>query len=86
MIGGRVIQIDQGPETKLWAMDTNGDELCVHVQKDEAVRRPELGEEIWWQGASVHFGGPGPRNGEVSLRKIGFSHSPDGCRHMARVG
>lgn len=80
MIGGRVIQIDMGPPIKLWVYSPGEGELCVHAEDDRGVGLPALGEEIWWQCGRIMFGGPDPKHGQVSLRKIANSHPPEACR------
>ena len=82
MIGGRVIQIDQGDPVKLWVYQPGAGEMCVHAQDDLGVGLPALGEEIWWQAGLIMFGGPDPKHGEVSLVQIGNSHSPKACRAL----
>lgn len=80
MVGGRVIQIDPGDPVKLWVCQPGEGEMCVHARDDRGVGLPSLGEEIWWQAGRIMFGGPDPKHGEVSLAKIGYSHSPEACR------
>ena len=70
MIGGWVIE---RTEDRLWCVN-GSDELAVHFENDRNVRLPKLGEEIWWQAGRIYYGGPDPKHGEISLRKVGYSH------------
>ena len=80
MIGGMVIQSDATEgATRLWVMDRNGDELCVHA-RDKGEGLPGLGEECWWQSGEIMFGGPDRKHGEKRAEKVGYSHSPQSCR------
>ena len=72
MIGGWVIEVTSD---RIWCINGN-DELAVHFENDRNVRLPELAEEIWWQAGRIYYGGPDPKHGEISLRKVGYSHEP----------
>ena len=87
MIGGKVIEVAEFPEHardsqathRFWVMGIHGDEpheLAVHAHNNRGVRLPEIGETIWWQCGRIRFGGPDPKNGEISWRKVGNSYDP----------
>ncbi|MDG4650138.1 hypothetical protein P6F26_16945 [Roseibacterium sp. SDUM158017] len=81
MIGGRVIEIrHEGNCVRIWVYNPKESEMCVHADPDSGPRLPRMQEEVWWQSGRIYFGGPDPKRGEVSLRKIGYSHSPEACR------
>lgn len=71
-VGGRLIEIlpvrlDDGTEAvRLWAVDRNGDETCVHAEPQATM--PKLGDEVWWQAGRIMFDGD-----RQTLRKIGNS-------------
>jgi hypothetical protein len=74
MIGGKIIEVRQD---RLWVVDRHGQEMCVNIENDAGVRLPRLGESVWWQSGRVFYGGPDKARGEISLRKVGYSHSPE---------
>lgn len=82
MIGGRAIEIDRDRkgDVRLWVYQPGEGEACVHAEDDMGAGLPSLGQEVWWQAGRIYFGGPDPKHGEVSLRKIGYSHAPYACR------
>lgn len=76
MVGGKIIEIvpisataDGIAVSRLWCVDSNGDECAVHVE--DAPAMPLLGDEVWWQSGKVYWDGD-----RRELRKVGYSYDP----------
>jgi hypothetical protein len=76
MVGGQIIEImpkgatsDGRAISRLWCVDTNGDECAVHVVDEPTM--PMLGDAIWWQSGKVYWD-----KDRRELSKIGYSYDP----------
>lgn len=80
MIGGNVIGIATTGEESLVNLRGTGCERndTIAVRFKHAGNAVNLGDAIWWQSGKCYWTpGSGPRCGEkdISLDKVGFSHS-----------
>lgn len=76
MVGGKIIEImpisvtqDGNAVSRLWCVDSYGDECAVHVE--DAPAMPLVGDEVWWQAGKVYWD-----KDRRELRKVGYSYDP----------
>lgn len=75
MVGGKVIEVlRKGEATRLWCVDSYGDETAIHVKTVEELPAP--GDDVWWQGRGAYWTPRDRRFRDRELERVGYSFDP----------